>query len=151
MSYTVLMVEDEVDFIEVVKPYIEARGYEVIIAPNLTDARTKIKQGIGDILLLDIYLPDGNGLTLFNETINMNIPPSVIVVTGNGDIETAVEAMKSGATDFLPKPVNFIQLDKTLQRAADNVSLRRELAFYRQAQLQNIDFIIGKSPLMRRL
>ncbi|MGB9639608.1 MAG: sigma-54-dependent transcriptional regulator [Anaerolineales bacterium] len=151
MSYTVLMVEDEIDFIESVKPYIETRGYEVMIASNLAEARLKLKQGIGDIVLLDIYLPDGNGLTLLNETINMAIRPSVIVVTGNGDIEMAVEAMKSGATDFLPKPINFIQLDKTLQRAADNVSLRRELAFYRQAQLQNIDFIIGKSPIMRRL
>lgn len=151
MSYTVLMVEDEIDFVESVKPFIETRGYEVIVAPNLTEARTKLKQGIGDIVLLDIYLPDGNGLTLLNETINMAIRPSVIVVTGNGDIEMAVEAMKSGATDFLPKPINFIALDKTLQRAADNVSLRRELAFYRQAQLQNIDFIIGKSPIMRRL
>ncbi len=151
MSYTVLMVEDEIDFIESVKPYIETRGYEVMVASNLADARLKLKQGIGDIVLLDIYLPDGNGLTLLNETINMAIRPSVIVVTGNGDIEMAVEAMKSGATDFLPKPISFIQLDKTLQRAADNVSLRRELAFYRQAQLRNIDFIIGKSPIMRRL
>lgn len=151
MSYTVLMVEDEIDFIEPVKPFIETRGYEVMIASNLTEARLKLKQGIGDIVLLDIYLPDGNGLTLLNETINMAIRPSVIVVTGNGDIEMAVEAMKSGATDFLPKPIDLIQLDKALQRAADNVSLRRELAFYRQAQLQNIDFIIGKSPVMRRL
>ncbi len=151
MSYTVLIVEDEFDFVESVKPYIETRGYEVIVAPNLTDARLKLKQSIGDIVLLDIWLPDGNGLSLLNETLNMSIRPSIIVMTSNGDIEMAVEAMKSGATDFLPKPINFNQLEKTLQRAADNVALRRELAFYRQAQLQNIDYIIGKSPMVRRL
>jgi DNA-binding NtrC family response regulator len=83
--------------------------------------------------------------------MNMPIRPSVIVLTGTGDIEIAVEAMKSGATDFLPKPVTYSQLEKSLQRAVENVALRRELALYRKTQLQNIDFIIGNSPVMRRL
>ncbi len=151
MAYTVIMVEDEEDFINPVLPYIQSRGYEVKVAQTLQEARKYLNQGIGDIILLDISLPDGNGLELLHETSYLAIRPSVVVVTGNGDIETAVEVMKLGATDFLQKPVVFSQLEKSLQRAAENVSLRRELNLYRQAQLQNIDFIIGKSPLMRRL
>ncbi|RCK74363.1 MAG: Two component, sigma54 specific, transcriptional regulator, Fis family [Anaerolineae bacterium] len=151
MAYTVIMVEDEEDFINPLLPYIQSRGYEVKVAQTLHKAREYLKQGIGDIILLDIVLPDGNGLELLHETSSLPIRPSVIVATGNGDIETAVEAMKLGATDFLQKPVVFSQLEKTLQRAAENVALRRELFLYRQAQLQNIDFIVGNSPVMRRL
>ncbi|MFN3307585.1 MAG: sigma-54-dependent transcriptional regulator [Anaerolineales bacterium] len=151
MAYTVIMVEDEEDFINPVMPYIQSRGYEVRVAQTLHKAREYLNQGIGDIILLDISLPDGNGLELLHETTSLPIRPSVVVVTGNGDIETAVEVMKLGATDFLQKPVVFSQLEKSLQRAAENVALRRELYLYRQAQLQNIDFIIGNSPMMRRL
>lgn len=151
MAYTVIMVEDEEDFINPLLPFIQSRGYEVRVAQTLHKAREYLKQGIGDIILLDIVLPDGNGLELLHETASLPIRPSVIVATGNGDIETAVEAMKSGATDFLQKPVVFSQLEKTLQRAAENVALRRELYLYRQAQLQNIDFIVGNSPAVRRL
>jgi two-component system response regulator AtoC len=151
MAYTVIMVEDEEDFVNPLLPYIQSRGYEVKVAQTLHKAREYLKQGIGDIILLDLVLPDGNGLELLHETANLPIRPAVIVATGNGDIETAVEAMKSGATDFLQKPVVFSQLEKTLQRAAENVALRRELYLYRQAQLQNIDFVVGNSPAMRRL
>lgn len=151
MAYTVLMVEDEEDFIKPLLPYIQSRGYEVMVAQSLHKAREYLNQGIGDIILLDIALPDGNGLDLLQETSYLPIRPSVIVVTGTGDIETAVDAMKQGATDFLQKPVVFSQVEKSLQRAAENVALRRELYLYRQAQLQNIDFIIGNSPVMRRL
>jgi DNA-binding NtrC family response regulator len=151
MAYTVIMVEDEEDFINPVLPYIQSRGYEVKVAQTLQKARDYLNQGIGDIILLDLSLPDGNGLDLLHETISLPIRPSVVVVTGNGDIETAVEVMKLGATDFLQKPVVYSQLEKSLQRAAENVALRRELNLYRQAQLQNIDFIIGNSPIMRRL
>ncbi len=151
MAYTVIMVEDEEDFINPVMPYIQSRGYEVRVAQTLHKAREYLNQGIGDIILLDISLPDGNGLELLHETTSLPIRPSVVVVTGNGDIETAVEVMKLGATDFLQKPVIFSQLEKSLQRAAENVALRRELYLYRRAQLQNIDFIIGNSPTMRRL
>lgn len=151
MAYTVLMVEDEEDFIKPLLPYIQSRGYEVVVAQSLHKAREYLNQGIGDIILLDIALPDGNGLDLLQETSYLPIRPSVIVVTGTGDIETAVDAMKQGATDFLQKPVVFSQVEKSLQRAAENVALRRELYLYRQAQLQNIDFIIGNSPVMRRL
>lgn len=151
MAYTVLMVEDEEDFIKPLLPYIQSRGYEVMVAQSLHKAREYLNQGIGDIILLDIALPDGNGLDLLQETSYLPIRPSVIVVTGTGNIETVVDAMKQGATDFLQKPVVFSQVEKSLQRAAENVALRRELYLYRQAQLQNIDFIIGNSPVMRRL
>lgn len=151
MAYTVLMVEDENDFIESTRPYIESRGYEVKVAQTLAETRQLLKLGIGDIILLDIILPDGNGLSVLNDTSNLPIRPSIVVVTGSGDIDMAVEAMKSGATDFLQKPVNYGQLEKTLQRAAENVALRRELALYRQAQLQSVDFIIGQTTVMRRL
>ncbi|MCX8062172.1 MAG: sigma-54 dependent transcriptional regulator [Anaerolineales bacterium] len=151
MAYTVLMVEDEEDFINPLLPYIQSRGYEVMVAQSLNKAREYLNQGIGDIILLDIALPDGNGLDLLQETTYLPIRPSVIVITGTGDIETAVDAMKQGATDFLQKPVVFSQVEKSLQRAAENVALRRELYLFRQAQLQNIDFVIGNSPVMRRL
>ncbi len=151
MAFTILLVEDEERFRKTIIPILESRGYEVITAAKLSEAREQLSRGIADIILLDVFLPDGSGLELLSETTNIQIRPSIIVLTANGDIDMAVEAMKNGATDFLEKPINYAQLEKSIQRASENVTMRRELALYRQAQHQNIDFIIGNTLVMKKL
>jgi len=71
------------------------------------------------------------------------------MITGFGDIETAVDAMKNGAHDFLTKPVDFAQLEKSLQRAGEVVIMRRELDHYREAMSQKVDFVVGDSPRVK--
>jgi len=85
------------------------------------------------------------------DTADMNPRPPVILITGYGDIVTAVEAMKNGAHDFLEKPIKFEQLEATLLRAKEQIDLRRELDHLRSIQNEDYEFIIGDTPAMKEV
>ena len=145
MSVSVLVVDDEDNAREFVGALLEKKGYEVIQAASLGEAREKVKMGIGDVVLLDVQLKGEYGLNLLYETSSMPTRPPIIVITGFGDIETAVDAMKNGATDFLTKPLNWPQLEKSLRRACETVAMRRELDHYRENQIKSVNFVIGSN------
>lgn len=149
MSFSVLVVDDEDNAREFVGALLEKKGYEVIQAATLGEAREKVKKGIGDVVLLDLQLKGEYGLNLLYETSSMPMRPPIIVITGFGDIETAVDAMKNGATDFLAKPLNLAQLEKSLQRACETVALRRELDHYRETQLRAVNFVVGNNDVVK--
>ena len=148
MATTVLIVDDEENARRNIGDYLVAKGYEVTGAGTLKEAREMIMNGVGDVVLLDVQLPDGYGPNLLYEVDLLPARPPIIVITGYGDIETAVDAMKNGAHDFLTKPVKMPQLEQSIQRAQEIVSMRRELAYLRQKQ-KNVNFIIGKSEKMK--
>ncbi len=148
MSITVLVVDDETNARQNISEYLTPLGYEVIGVPTLSEARTSLARGNGDVVLLDVSLPDGYGPTLLYETQNMPLRPPIIIITAHGDIEMAVDAMKSGAHDFLTKPIQLAQLETSITRAYEIVQMRRELAHLRQSQKQAISFVVGKSPVM---
>ena len=85
------------------------------------------------------------------DTADMNPRPPAILITGYGDIETAVEVMKNGAHDFLQKPIKFDQLEATLLRAKEQIELRRELDHLRSIQHLDYEFIVGNSPEMKEV
>jgi DNA-binding NtrC family response regulator len=145
MSFTVLIVDDEENARLNIASFLTSQDYEVFGVSSLKEAREFINNESADIILLDVLLPDGYGPTLLEETARMPMRPPIILITAYGEIDMAVEAMKNGAHDFLQKPIQLDQLDKSLQRAAENVAMRRELAHLRKAQHQDSDFIIGKS------
>lgn len=149
MSITVLIVDDEENARQNIGELLATKGYEVIGAGTMAEARSHIQSGDADVVLLDIQLPDGYGPNLLYETAAMVNRPPIIMITGFGDIETAVDAMKNGAHDFLTKPVDFNQLEKSLQRACEVVRMRRELEHYRQAQAQQVDFVVGESAQVK--
>lgn len=150
MGTNVLIVDDEENARRNVGEYLTAKGYEVTGAGTLKEARELIMNGVGDVILLDVQLPDGYGPNLLYEVDSLPARPPIIVITGYGDIETAVDAMKNGAHDFLTKPVKMPQLEQSIERAQEIVSMRRELAYLRQKQ-KNIDFIVGKSEKMKKM
>ncbi|MGE5223704.1 MAG: sigma-54-dependent transcriptional regulator [Omnitrophica WOR_2 bacterium] len=149
MSATILIVDDEENARSNIIDFLAPRGYEVIGAATLNDARDCVRRGVADIILLDVNLPDGYGPDLLVETSRLPNRPPIILITAYGDIDMAVDAMKNGAHDFLQKPIQLMQLEKSIQRAWEIVSMRRELAHLRQAQNQEMDFIIGKSKAMK--
>jgi two-component system, NtrC family, response regulator AtoC len=149
MSLNILIVDDEDTFRKNTENYLASRGYEVTGVATLEDARDAIQKGGGDIILLDVQLPDGYGPTLLYETTNLTFRPPIILMTAYGDIEMAVDAMKNGAHDFLTKPIQFSQLEKSIQRASEIVTMRRELAHLRESQQKENDFVVGKSAAMR--
>jgi DNA-binding NtrC family response regulator len=150
MSATILIIDDEENFRYNTGLYLKSRGYEVVEASSLTEGKECVRQGNADIVLLDVMLPDGYGPDLLEQTMYIPNRPPIIVITANGDIEMAVDAMRNGAHDFLQKPIQFTQLEKSIQRAQEIVAMRRELAHLRQVQYDGLDFVIGKSAAMQR-
>jgi two-component system response regulator AtoC len=151
MAFTVLIVDDEEHAVQNMSEFLTSRGYEVIGASTLTEARNCLQRGDGDVVLLDVQLPDGYGPNLLYETALYAIRPPIILITAYGDIEMAVDAMKNGAHDFLTKPIQFQQLEQSIQRACEVVNMRRELTHLRQSQQQRAQFIVGTSNQMKLL
>ena len=144
MTATVLVVDDEENARHFMSDFLTQKGYEVKEAGTLKEARARVNEGVADIILLDVQLPDGFGTDLLRETASMPLRPPIIIITAHADIDMAVESMKNGAHDFLQKPIELDQLEKSVQRAGELVALRRELNHLRQSQRGKIDFVIGQ-------
>lgn len=151
MGATILVVDDDDGARQALSLFLTGIGYEAIGAATLSEARQEILRGTADIVLLDVQLPDGYGPVLLEETAHLPNRPPFILITGVGDIEMAVDAMRRGAIDFLSKPIKLSQLQESIVRAWENVSMRRELAHLRHTRYQDLDFIIGETPAMKQL
>ena len=151
MSLTVLIVDDEDHFRQNTADFLTARGYEAIGVATLKEAREHLQRGLGDIVLLDVVLPDGYGPSLLEETLHMSHRPPIILITAYAEVDMAVDAMKNGAVDFLQKPIEFNRLEGSIERAGEVVAMRRELAHLRESQHKQLNFITGNSPAMRTL
>ncbi len=149
MSFTVLIVDDEDTFRRNAEDFLNARGFETRGVGTLAEARDCLRRGDSDVVLLDVQLPDGYGPNLLYETANLPVRPPIILITAYGDIEMAVDAMKNGAHDFLAKPIQFSQLEKSLQRACEIVSMRRELTHLRETQKRGGEKIVGESSTLQ--
>jgi DNA-binding NtrC family response regulator len=149
MSLTILIVDDEENFRHNIETFLTSKDYEAIGVSTLKEAKECIDKGTGDIILLDVKLPDGYGPDLLEETAHLPNRPPIILITAYGEIEMAVMAMKNGAHDFLQKPIQFERLEKSILRAGEMVAMRRELEHYRRSQHQHLDnILIGDSPAM---
>lgn len=151
MGFTVLVVDDEENARSNLEAFLTPLGYEVIGVGTLSDARTEMQKGNCDVVLLDVQLPDGFGPNLLYETLNMNMRPPMILITGFPDIEIAVDAMRNGAHDFLIKPIKLDRLELSIQRAIEIVKMRRELALFRDTQKNSVQFVSGNSTHMKNV
>lgn len=150
MAASILVVDDEETARMVVSEFLRTKGFEVQEAGTLADARAVLSQDGTDIIILDVRLPDGYGPHLLTETARLPNRPQVIIVTAHGEVGMAVEAMKNGAQDFMEKPLDLLELEKSVKRASEMVAMRRELNHLRgKASLDK--FIIGKTPRMQAI
>lgn len=148
---TVLIVDDEPTPRSFIQKILADQGYATVEAESVATAHAQIDLGAADIVLLDVMLPDGSGLGLLERLAQEQPGLPVIVITGFGDIEMAVEAMRAGAQDFLTKPIDTPRLLKALARASEIVSLRSELAHLRQSRREQYDWVVGETPAMKRV
>ncbi len=112
----ILLVEDDAPLRESIRGFLARNGFQITESGGVTEATRQLGQAAFDLVLLDLTLPDGNGMDIL-ERFAPRYPHRIIVLTGTGSIETAVMAMKKGAHDFLQKPVNPDILLLALQRA----------------------------------
>lgn len=149
MTATVLVVDDEETARLVVSDFLKTKGFEVVNTSTLQSAREFIDKGTADIIILDVQLPDGYGPNLLLETSRMTNKPQIIIMTAHGEIEMAVEAMKNGAQDFIQKPIDLLELEKSVRRAEELISMRREINHLRHSQGNLDNFIIGNTEEMK--
>ncbi|OOY39128.1 transcriptional regulator [Solemya velum gill symbiont] len=126
-SSYILVVDDEPDIRETVKDILEDEGYLVATAKNADEARHHFREHLPDAVLLDIWMPDTDGITLLKEWSDMSggkLPSPVVMMSGHGTVETAVEATRLGAYDFLEKPLGIAKLLLTLERALQSSRLQ---------------------------
>lgn len=123
----ILVVDDERDIRELLKEILEDEGYEVSVAENGETARLARRARRPDLVLLDIWMPDIDGITLLKEWSDERGPSTqVIMMSGHGTVETAVEATRLGAYDFIEKPLSMARLLVTISRALEADRLTRE-------------------------
>lgn len=148
---TILIVEDKDSMLQMLKELFEQEGMNVLTARNGPDALKKIKDERIDLVLTDLKLPTSDGLSILKETKAIDPTIPVIVMTAYGSIETAVEAMKMGATDFITKPFNTDHLVLLVKRVLETKALQRENILLREESSKGMPVIIGKSAPMVEL
>ncbi len=146
----ILVVDDKAPLAEMLKETLELEGYDVTIAMDGADGVKKIKTGRADLVLTDLKLPKKDGLEVLKASKNENPLTPVIVMTAYGSVETAVNAMKEGAYDFITKPLDTDYLVLLIQRALKNQRLVTENLLLKDALSDRVGIpdIIGKSDAM---
>jgi DNA-binding NtrC family response regulator len=132
-SMHVLVLDDELALREILGSIVAKAGYSVDLAATVKEAAAKLARGDVDVALCDIKLPDGNGIELVREAVATGIDTAFIMVTAYGSMETAVEALRAGAADYMVKPVRNEEVLHRLARIAAVRGLREENQALRKA------------------
>jgi DNA-binding NtrC family response regulator len=147
-----LIVDDDPGFQAGLAELVKREGFAVQTANTLKQARAEIAAHPPDILLLDLNLPDGSGLSLL-EGFEPASAPEVVLITGSASVETAVDALRRGATDYLTKPVDFARVKMALANVTRALGMRGEINSLRSElrKLGRFGPMIGASPPMQKV
>ena len=150
MAPSVLIVDDEKHTREGLKQAL-AENYDVSLAASADEAFNLMDAQPFDAILTDLRMPGKSGLKVIDRALALPNKPAVLMMTAYGNIDTAVEAMRRGAVDFLTKPVNIERLDVLIRRALKSKSLEVEVAQLHERLDEKFDLgaIIGESPLLK--
>ncbi|AXT25883.1 sigma-54-dependent Fis family transcriptional regulator [Ruegeria sp. AD91A] len=148
----ILIVDDERDIRELVSDILEDEGYSTRLAANSDECMASINSEPPGLLILDIWLKDSrmDGIDILKAVKRDNPDVPVVIISGHGNIEIAVAAIKQGAYDFIEKPFNIDQLMVVIRRAMETSRLRRENASLKRKEVNNSD-MIGKSAAFRAM
>ncbi|OPX17593.1 hypothetical protein BXT86_05715 [candidate division WOR-3 bacterium 4484_100] len=149
-NFKILIVDDEPKICNLLKEILDAEGYETDTALNGADALEKIEDGEIDLVLLDIKLPDIDGIALLKKIKKHSSDISVIMISAFGTVQLAVEALKNGAEDFLEKPLETTRVLITIKNVLEKCILRKERNLFKNELLRGYE-IIGKSEGIKRV
>jgi two-component system response regulator HydG len=149
-NLTVCVLDDEPDQVNLVTTRLERAGYPAVGTTNPQEALQKIRLGGCRVVMCDLKMPGMHGLAFLEKTLQFDPGIYVILITGNYSIDSAIEAVKRGAYDYLCKPLDFPRLERTLDELAALFSQRSEIRELEEKLFHNLHFhgIVGKSPAM---
>ena len=153
----ILVIEDDVSFCKLVEKFLTKNGYEVSVAFSATEAQIKTQTENFDLILTDLRLPDSDGMTLLTEFKKEMPSTPVILMTGYSDINTAVKAIKNGATDYISKPFNPDEVLIVVANALKNKQIQIEPEKFSSKKKdpistsENSEFVMGISPASLKL
>uniref|UniRef100_A0A832G187 Sigma-54-dependent Fis family transcriptional regulator n=1 Tax=Ignavibacterium album TaxID=591197 RepID=A0A832G187_9BACT len=153
INYSILIIDDEQTQREVLKGYLDKKGYRTFTSSSGNEGISVAKEEQIDIILSDFKMPDKTGLEVLEEVKKINPEINFVLMTAYGTIENAVKAMRLGAYDYLTKPVDLDELDLLLEKIIENKNLKSEVNLLKQ-QLQEkfkIDSFISSSPKMQEV
>jgi len=147
-----LIVEDDADSREALANIVANEGYTVAKTDSLRSARVELIRRTPDIVLVDLKLPDGNGMSLVRD-LERPLATDVVLVTGHASLDSAIEGLRLGASDYLTKPVNVDRLTRFLRRQPRVVDLKQEIGELRQElrRIGRFGHLVGSSPPMQEL
>jgi DNA-binding NtrC family response regulator len=147
-----LLVDDNPDALEALTAVVEHEGFETSCAGTLAEARAAVRETLPEVILLDLKLPDGDGMALFDE-LGEDTRPDVVLITGHASVDTAVAALRERVTDYLVKPVDLERLRSILRHILRNRDLREEIDELRRElrQLGRFGRFIGRSDAMQKV
>jgi DNA-binding NtrC family response regulator len=147
-----LIVDDDLEVLQVLTEFVKREGFTASVASTLRQAREEIAASMPDIILVDIQLPDGNGLDLLTG-LDDTADPEVVLITGNASVETAVDALRHKVTDYLTKPVDFARLKMALANLARTLEMKGEIGTLRTElrKLGRFGRLVGASPPMQKV
>ena len=146
----ILVVDDEAGIRQTLRGILEDEGHSVTTAADGVSGRALMSSDEFDLVLLDVWLPDHDGLDLLSELREGNLTTPVIVISGHGNIDTAVKAMRIGAHDFLEKPLALNRVVVSVENALERYRLEREVQELSN-RLEPERHLIGDSEPMRKL
>ncbi len=146
----VLIVDDDAGTREALAEVVSADGLTTALAGDLREARIQLVRQMPDVVFTDLKLPDGSGMDLFQD-LDPRSGVEVVVITGHATVESAVEALKSGATDYLVKPINLQRVKAILNRMPRPGDLKAEIGNLRGElrRMGRFGLMLGSSPVMQ--
>jgi two-component system response regulator AtoC len=149
MNERILIIDDQETLCYFLSESLEEKGYQAIATYTAAQGLEVVTRQQIDLVLLDLKLPDGDGLDVLYEIRKVDSTLPVIVLTGHAGVESAVQAMKLGAYDYLEKPINLEELSIAAEKALESRAMRQEIQRLRLQQGKDHEFIVGDNKQMQ--
>ena len=148
-----VVVDDEQGILDVVGRFAQRAGYEAVTFSSGREAIAQLHTRRADLVLVDLRMPDVGGLDVLRAIRDLDPRCQAVLMTGYASVETAVEAIKLGATDYLSKPLDFVRLEQLLASVRDDIERRRNLLSIESDVARRLEFagMIGRGPIMQEL
>ena len=150
---SILIVDDDPLIRKTLSSHLSKKGFEIFLAEDGEKGLLKYEESFPDLVILDIRLPDVAGIEILRKIKEKNLKAYVIIMTAYDDMKTTIEAVKLGAFEYLVKPLDYVELDLTIDKAFQIRNLEDKISYLVEEQQKEykIDNIVGHSPQMREV